>query len=161
MTIVIKNERALIEALQKYSKDTEQTMESVVKIAAGQIEGDAIKSIQRGTKTGALYTYDSSGKTTVIRANGKFVKAVKNTGRSTSHRASAAGEAPSSDSGELVSKIRSVTSGLNAWIGTDLKYGMWLEFGTQRMAERPWLRPARAKNEKKFFNLAKKRMGKL
>lgn len=33
-------------------------------------------------------------------------------------------------------------SGLGGSVGTDLSYGRYLEFGTRRMAARPWLQPA-------------------
>lgn len=37
---------------------------------------------------------------------------------------------------------RPSADGLSAEVGTDLDYGTYLEFGTQRMAPRPWLHPA-------------------
>ena len=38
--------------------------------------------------------------------------------------------------------IETASDGLTATVGTDLDYGTFLELGTQRMAARPWLRPA-------------------
>lgn len=35
--------------------------------------------------------------------------------------------------------------GLTGVVGTDLPHGRWLEFGTAKMAARPWLRPALSK----------------
>jgi phage gpG-like protein len=54
------------------------------------------------------------------------------------------GEAPRMDSGRLRDSIfaRVGADGFSAEVGTDLDYGAQLEFGTQRMAPRPWLHPA-------------------
>jgi hypothetical protein len=38
--------------------------------------------------------------------------------------------------------VRLGHDGLSAEVGTDLAYGRDLEFGTRRLAARPWLRPA-------------------
>ncbi len=58
--------------------------------------------------------------------------------------ASRPGEPPRLDSGRLRDSIfaRVSADGLSAEVGTDLDYGAQLEFGTQRMAARPWLHPA-------------------
>ncbi len=65
------------------------------------------------------------------------------TRRSVSHTASAAGEYPKTDRGQLVASLFNRVSfdGLKAWFGTRLNYGRYLEYGTSRMAARPWLRP--------------------
>ncbi|MFQ5774191.1 MAG: HK97-gp10 family putative phage morphogenesis protein [Kiloniellaceae bacterium] len=57
---------------------------------------------------------------------------------------SAPGEPPRKQSGRLRDNIfvRSTDDGLGAEVGTDLDYGAHLEFGTQKMAARPWLLPA-------------------
>ena len=56
---------------------------------------------------------------------------------------SGAGEPPAVVSGGLASSIRTEAgeSG-EVRVGTDLAYGRALEYGTSRMAARPWLRPA-------------------
>ncbi len=58
--------------------------------------------------------------------------------------ASRPGEPPRVDTGRLRDSIfaRARAGGLSAEVGTDLDYGAQLEFGTQRMAARPWLHPA-------------------
>ncbi len=55
---------------------------------------------------------------------------------------SAPGEPPRLDSGELRDSIFARAQGLRAEVGTDLAYGRHLEFGTVRVAARPWLHPA-------------------
>jgi phage gpG-like protein len=53
------------------------------------------------------------------------------------------GDPPNTDLGRLVQSIRVERGeGTAALVGTNLKYGAWLEFGTQTMAPRPWLSTA-------------------
>ena len=66
-----------------------------------------------------------------------------------SHRASAPGEAPAVDMGNLVNSIKSVpVGGVEAatLVGTHLEKGIWLEKGTARMAPRPFMRPGADEN---------------
>lgn len=59
------------------------------------------------------------------------------------HRASAPGEAPAIDTGALVNSIQMAMEGdLTAVVGTAVEYAPYLEFGTRRMAPRPYLGPA-------------------
>lgn len=67
--------------------------------------------------------------------------------RSTSHRASAPGEPPSSDTGNLLSNIGhsiTVEDTVVGHVRASTRYAMWLETGTRFMAPRPFLRPALA-----------------
>lgn len=68
---------------------------------------------------------------------------------SVTHQASAPGEFPKTDTGQLVSSLffRIGADKLSAFFGTKLAYGRYLEFGTSRMAARPWLRPTLKANE--------------
>ena len=74
--------------------------------------------------------------------------------KSVVHRASAPGEAPAIDTGILRFSIavKIGDSGLSATIGvhelTKVKYARPLEFGTQKMAARPFVFPALEKNKK-------------
>lgn len=51
-------------------------------------------------------------------------------------------EAPHTDRGQLRRSIKFNYSEGVGVVGTNLKYGFWLEFGTEHMAPRPWLAPA-------------------
>jgi len=73
------------------------------------------------------------------------------------HLASAEGEYPAVDSGRLRQSIThsveiedSETVGR---VGVNLPYGKYLEFGTSKMAARPWLAPSLEKNRAKIKQL--------
>lgn len=65
--------------------------------------------------------------------------------------ASTPGEPPHTRSGasgllgSVFCQVRATASKPSAIIGTALKYGLFLEIGTSKMAARPWLRPALTK----------------
>ena len=62
-----------------------------------------------------------------------------------SHKASAPGQYPMSDTGRLQSSIQfnmATPASLRGDVGTNIKYGLYLEFGTSTMAARPWLLPS-------------------
>lgn len=60
------------------------------------------------------------------------------------HVASKPGEAPNIDTGRLLSSISFEVDPqtLTSIIGTNVKYGRYLEFGTKTIAARPWLSTA-------------------
>ncbi len=59
-------------------------------------------------------------------------------------QASKPGEPPRLRLGTLRASIanEATNNGLTQRVGTPLKYGYWLEWGTLKMKPRPWLRPA-------------------
>lgn len=71
----------------------------------------------------------------------------KGTGRtykrgSKTHTASAPGEPPAVDNGELRGSIRIMRMGnMHYRIVDGVEYGIYLEFGTRHMAKRPFVRP--------------------
>jgi HK97 gp10 family phage protein len=120
----------LTATLAQYGQRAEKEISNVVRITAFDVEADAIKSIQRGTKSGRTYEKFKPRRT---------------------HRASAPGEAPAGDTGDLARRITAEKERELQWsVGTDLPYGRFLEFGTMKIAERPWLRPAIEKNRALF-----------
>ena len=68
---------------------------------------------------------------------------------------SAPGEPPYRQTDELYKSIFSEMSrsGLSVKVGTPVKYGKYLEFGTLKMKWRPWLVPALAKSMSKIKTL--------
>ena len=73
--------------------------------------------------------------------SGKMVRAVKRT-RKTFYGAfpSRPGEPPRKQTGRLRGSVAwELISGLAARVGTNVKYGRYLQLGTSRMGKRPWL----------------------
>ncbi len=71
------------------------------------------------------------------------------------------GSPPHTDTGLLAASVYVNTQEhqgrvVSVIVGTDLKYGQWLEFGTTLMKARPWLQPAFAATRQKNFEALKK-----
>ncbi len=100
----------------------------------------AQESIIRGAKSGRLYR---RGKTVI-------------------HRASAPGEAPANDTGRLASAFKASASplSLEASVTAGTAYAAHLEYGTTKMAARPFLRPAAEKAAEKGAELIAAELGK-
>lgn len=116
--------RIEIKGLDKLNKKAKEKAQEVPKeilkeITKGTlaVHRTAIEGIQKGSRSGIAY---------------------KN------HQASAPGEYPKTDTGNLVSKIffRIDKNELVGEVGTALDYGVYLELGTSRMSPRPWLQPS-------------------
>ena len=103
--------------------------------AATGVHRRAVESIQRGPKSGRVYSHyfvTIKGRAVPIRARGK------------PHQASAPVEAPASDSGALASSMSMDIrlGGMAAEIGTGRDYGLFLE----EHMDRPFLKPAADQN---------------
>jgi HK97 gp10 family phage protein len=99
--------------------DAEAVMTETITRVVMDTRTNAVQGIQRGPATGA------------VRRDGS--------------RASAPGQFPMSDTGRLASSVEFnlPTAGrLMGEVGTNVIYGRYLEFGTSRMAARPWLLPS-------------------
>lgn len=126
-----------------------------IRKGALQIRRTATVSIRR-PGTGQLYTHrfftDASGK----------VRPLTGVSRPP-HRASAPGQPPASDTGTLLGSVEMVLfdGGLAAEVGTRLDYGKFLEFGTSKMAARPWLSPAWETHRKEIVRNVAAEMNKL
>jgi len=78
------------------------------------------------------------------------------------------GNPPKTDTGRLVNSIfmdlRKRKDKIEAVVGTAVKYGAWLEFGTRHIAARPWLAPAyrvhAKRNAQAIKNAIRKALGK-
>ncbi len=113
-------------ALRRVNKSNRTGVSRAIGTAGALVQGDAQRSIQRGTRTGAVVTIG---------------------GRQ--HQRSAPGEPPKTDTGRLVGSIFAEfdASGIEIEVGSDVEYATWLEFGTKNMGERPWLQPAFERNK--------------
>lgn len=69
-----------------------------------------------------------------------------------SHRASAPGEAPAIDTGNLRGSIAAMMVNQTlAIVAVNTEYGIYLEYGTRKMAPRPYIRPAVDEVKGKFL----------
>lgn len=54
------------------------------------------------------------------------------------------------DTGRLRNSVSHAVKGDSAYIGTNVEYAPYIEFGTYRMAERPYLRPAAMDHSREY-----------
>lgn len=70
------------------------------------------------------------------------------------HVPSAPGSAPNNDTGVLKNNIETTRAGvLRVHVSSNAPYAGFLEFGTSRMAERPYMRPSRDAKQKEVGDL--------
>lgn len=122
--VTIVGSAELQRRLIRIAKEQLSGQEQALLLAANDVRTEAVKSIQQGGRSGVTRVVTKSGKT---------------------HTASAPGEPPKTDTGSLVSSIfAELRKGIRpeAFVGSDIVYATHLEFGTSRMAARPWLHPA-------------------
>jgi HK97 gp10 family phage protein len=116
-------------ALEKVKEDLENNMQEIL-LGGGQlIRGEAIRSIQQGAKSGKTYKRYNPTRT---------------------HKASAPGEAPASDTGFLVSNIRVKDEKDLVQVRSEASYSKFLEYGTSKMLARPFMFPAMEKSKPKI-----------
>mgnify|MGYP001311453115 CR=1 FL=1 len=116
--------------------DYEPQVRQLIGRAGNLVRNTAVSSINQGAKSGVLYEKYNPRRT---------------------HKASAAGEPPATDTGFLVSNIFvSVDAdGLGASVESRADYSSFLEFGTSKMAARPFMQPALEENKPKIKRLAR------
>ena len=125
MKIRVKGIKRLSSRLNRMNKAYEKAAEDILLEGALKLQEEMRNSIQKGSKTGRRYKHGT-----------------------VTHQASAAGEAPASDTGTLAASIHprkgkkklQYFSGSNQGQGT--KYAKSLEFGTRNIAPRPFVKPA-------------------
>ena len=101
-----------------------------------------------------------------VKMNEKAARSIANpsNGRTYgNHVASVPGEAPNTDTGELLSKlfVEPLPSKRGAVFGNRAKYAKFLEFGTSRVAARPFIRPAYEAEKQKYLNEVKSIINKI
>ena len=132
INIKVSNLKNAMAKLKNLEKDLEPHFREVVKGGAQLIRGEAIKSIQSGAKSGIVYEKYNPRRT---------------------HRASAPGQAPASDTGNLVSKIIVRQDGQDKTnVESNANYSAFLEYGTSKMEPRPFMFPAFEKSKKPIIN---------
>lgn len=156
----VENTDAVYQALRKFRAKAENELQRAVVSTAFQVNEDVKEAIQKPPKTGHMYYRIPGDKYMTIRKDaidGPIVAVFRASGKqnlSLTHRASAPGEAPATDTGGLVSSIYfKQETKLSAEIGSRLPYAYWLEFGTKKIKPRPSWRPAVEKNTPLFQKL--------
>lgn len=160
ITIDVKGIAEAKKALGAAFAHIERQIAVAVMDLAEEIKEDVRYAIVRGPKTGVTY-WRVPGKDGVMRiyagnpkAGGGFVAAYRTDGPanlSLTHRASAPGQAPASDTGTLTGSIYVERRGEYAvTVGSRLAYAAYLEFGTRKIAKRPAWIPAIEKNRPEF-----------
>jgi len=124
-------------AMNRLSAEMRKRVDREVGLSAQRLAKGMRDLIQ---KPGTGEVYDSIFAT----INGRVVPVGPRSGNnlSPSHRASAPKEPPATDTGGLIESIAFQKTGDTYIVGSKLKYARFLEFGTQRMIERPFMRPA-------------------
>ena len=134
----VSNLKKVLSQMDKLEKDMEIPFQEIVKGGGQLIRGEAVKSIQQGSKSGIVYEKYNPRR---------------------SHRASAPGEAPASDTGNLVSKIivKQKTKDITN-VESNANYSAFLEYGTSKMQPRPFMLPAFEKSKKPITEATFKRV---
>lgn len=158
--ISVQNTDAVQKALRQFGEKAENEIQKAVVATALTVNADVKKAIQGPPKTGHWYYRIPGDKYMTIRQgaeDGPMVAIFRASGKqnlSFKHRASAPGEAPATDTGNLVSSIYfRQPSKLVAEVGSRLPYAYWLEFGTKKIEPRPSWVPATQKNMPIFQKL--------
>lgn len=111
----------LLGQLKSLGADAEQAIEETIFDLTTDTHANAIAAIAGGPKTGRVYTKKNPNRV---------------------HQASAAGQAPATDTGRLLGSVQMILGDMSGQVGTNVAYGPMLELGTSKMAARPWLLPA-------------------
>lgn len=131
-------------AAEKATKRIEARMEQARKIAlfkiAAAVHESAIKMINENGDGAVALRYNPNRKVNVSKP----------------------GDPPNTDTGRLVQSIKMefTNGGAVALVGTNLKYGAFLEFGTSTMSARPWLSRAFKENTEGAAEIFKAAYGK-
>ena len=134
----VTNIKKVLSQLENLDKQLEPDFQEIVKGGAQLIRGEAIKSIQTGAKSGVMYQMYNPRR---------------------EHRASAPGQAPASDTGNLVSKIivKQKTKNITN-VESNAEYSAFLEYGTSKMQPRPFMLPAFEKSKKPILDATFRRV---
>jgi len=121
MKMQLTGTEELKRALREFGLQADRQIQDIVRGTAQNVRSHAIKAVQRGRKSGEVYEKYQPKRT---------------------HRASAPGQAPATDTGALVRSIQADIRGRSAEVSANVDYAVYLEFGTQDMEPRPFMFPA-------------------
>lgn len=122
LRVTVESSKRVEKMIKDAAKRAPGRVDSILSKAAFNTQNVAITSMQLSPPTGRTYRR-----------------------RSVVHTASSEGGPPRIDTGTLIANITVQKEGLMSYtVGSrkDAPHGFWLEFGTSKMAPRPWLQPA-------------------
>lgn len=146
-------------AVKKLSEKAQERVQTQI----ASIATDLIKNVEKNYSSagkGNLYFRIPGEKYMTIRVgsqNGVPVAYVPNSGKqnlSLTHQASAAGDPPAKDTGDLVAGVYMKSIDAKSFrVGNKIKYAAWLEYGTRKIKPRPNWVPESEKARDKFVQL--------
>lgn len=145
--------------LKTATKEMKAAAQKGIEMGARLIETEVKKRIMRGAKTGTTYYRIPGEKYMVVHAgseDGPPAAIFKATGKqnlSVKHTASAPGQSPATDTGNLANLIRVDVKQFECAVVSGAKYSEWLEFGTSKISPRPFMFPSYEENKKKVEGL--------
>lgn len=133
-SVTIEGDRELQRQFEKIKKQSPEKLRGLLFAGAESTRTEAVTSINSSQSQGREYR----------RGN-------------VTHIASTAGNPPNTDRGDLVRNITTepIQGGFDVGSRASAPHGLWLEFGTLKIAPRPWLTPAYKKAVNVVRNLLK------
>lgn len=132
-----------IKKLEKITEEAKKELGAALFVSGLKIEENAKLDIAQGTKSGRVYQR-----------------------RTVTHKASAPGEAPANDTERLLNSFK--TSAVGNVLAVDVvagkgtvDYAVHLEYGTDKMGARPFMKPALEKSRKFIENRMEKAVQKV
>lgn len=125
---------SLLKKVKKLEKAFDVNRDLAVKESTLAIHGEAIRIVSENAGGTADVRYNPTRNVTVSKP----------------------GDPPHTDTGRLRQSIKFEYSKGVGKIGSNLKYAAWLEFGTEKMAARPWLSVAVQRSSKKVADIFEK-----
>ena len=134
MTVKIKtNYLDVRHRLKRREKVAKKDIQGLIATATMDVRKTVVEGIQGPPKTGRTYTR-----------------------RTVTHKASAAGEYPATDTGNLVSKISMIVQPFLGKVTSSAEYSKHLEYGTTYMQARPFMFPSLESNRRQIVQKFKK-----
>ena len=129
--IKVRNLKRVISSLKKLNVTILPDLQAVIKGGAQQIRTEAVNLIQKGAKSGKVY---------------------KRYNPYREHISSAPGQAPASDTGNLVRNIKVVQVNQDVMqVESGATYSKDLEYGNSKMRARPFMFPAYKMSQDKIL----------
>lgn len=154
VSVEVKGVRQATESLRKMGADIAEGVRQALDATGLEVLTTVRNAIQRGPKTGTTYFRIPGDKYMTVRAGAEdgppvaFIPGGGKANLSLTHKASAPGEAPASDTGTLASSIYYThVDEYTVAIGSRLEYAFILEFGSKggKIKKRPAWIPAAEK----------------